>query len=801
MAENKETRILKSNSIEEFRQKSNEISLGLGDKSLLATDLADKIFTHTASAGDYLVSPTNTRFEYKKEETVDNTGGYILLTGSPTVGAGFAAGASVTQSGGYSATIVSASTTKILVKNSSGTFSSSSTLTAGSSTIAGSAIRSLVAESYKKAELIVKVGSTVYTQDATSTTGFHVPNHAGSVTLTGGPDVSDFEEGAVAYQGTNLANATWQGTILDCSATLLRTKTISGTFSASTQIKVDGGTDTISGSNHGAITNEDQTFGRLIEFNTPLAAGNAVQIISTNLVDAINEVQDDVGTIASLAAGISDRSDLVTATNSLKTEIGTASLDTSATTLRGAVNELHTEIVSNDTDIATNATNIGSAQTAITSLQGTVNTISGDYATGTAFNTLTNTVNAIDVLATFAQDDAPNSGMGTGDIWLDTNDDNKLYRWSGSAWVPLQPGAAALSANSTAITSLENALQGFTGSGAVSTAVTGLQNSVSNNAGNITANADSITALESTVDNGTTGVAATASALSNLQTSVSSIPVQFFQANAPSSGHVTGDYWIDSDDNKLYRYNGSAWIAIRDSLLTSTASALSQLQTTVGDNTADISTNATAISDEVQARATAVSQVSAVTNAKNQTFVGTSAPTAIAAGDLWIDTDDNNKLYRATAAGTSNWVAVRDNSNDTKATIFAQSNQPTALAVGDIWIETDNDDKVYRWSGSAWTPVGIPTQASVTTLSSAVTDIEGNAAASYVLQVNANGAVAGMVIEANATDSEGDTGNRNFDYLSNGFKVRNTSSEMNTNNATYIFMAFAESPFQTANAK
>ena len=40
-----------------------------------------------------------------------------------------------------------------------------------------------------------------------------------------------------------------------------------------------------------------------------------------------------------------------------------------------------------------------------------------------------------------------------------------------------------------------------------------------------------------------------------------------------------------------------------------------------------------------------------------------------------------------------------------------------------------------------------------------------------------------------------------FDYVSNGFKVRNTSSEMNTNNVTYIFIAFAESPFQTANAK
>ena len=40
-----------------------------------------------------------------------------------------------------------------------------------------------------------------------------------------------------------------------------------------------------------------------------------------------------------------------------------------------------------------------------------------------------------------------------------------------------------------------------------------------------------------------------------------------------------------------------------------------------------------------------------------------------------------------------------------------------------------------------------------------------------------------------------------FDYISNGFKVRNTSSEMNGSGVTYIFVAFAESPFQTANAK
>ena len=40
-----------------------------------------------------------------------------------------------------------------------------------------------------------------------------------------------------------------------------------------------------------------------------------------------------------------------------------------------------------------------------------------------------------------------------------------------------------------------------------------------------------------------------------------------------------------------------------------------------------------------------------------------------------------------------------------------------------------------------------------------------------------------------------------FDFLSNGFKVRGTFGDVNTSADTYIFAAFAESPFQTANAK
>ena len=44
-------------------------------------------------------------------------------------------------------------------------------------------------------------------------------------------------------------------------------------------------------------------------------------------------------------------------------------------------------------------------------------------------------------------------------------------------------------------------------------------------------------------------------------------------------------------------------------------------------------------------------------------------------------------------------------------------------------------------------------------------------------------------------------GNGEIDLVSNGFKCRNTDGGINGNNINYVYLAFAESPFQTANAK
>lgn len=94
---------------------------------------------------------------------------------------------------------------------------------------------------------------------------------------------------------------------------------------------------------------------------------------------------------------------------------------------------------------------------------------------------------------------------------------------------------------------------------------------------------------------------------------------------------------------------------------------------------------------------------------KNKIFRQTSAPTATAIGDLWIDTDDGNKLYYWT--GTA-WVSVQDNAiataqatADSKIKTFYQASAPTATGVGDIWFDTDDGFKQYFWSGTTWTSV------------------------------------------------------------------------------------------------
>ena len=91
-----------------------------------------------------------------------------------------------------------------------------------------------------------------------------MPNYSANIPLLNSPTVTAFTEGSTVYQGTNLASATFSGTVLSASATDLKLKNHTGSFNASAVIKIDGSSSTITGANHQDISNKDTTIGNAI---------------------------------------------------------------------------------------------------------------------------------------------------------------------------------------------------------------------------------------------------------------------------------------------------------------------------------------------------------------------------------------------------------------------------------------------------------------------------------------------------------------------------------------------------------
>jgi hypothetical protein len=54
---------------------------------------------------------------------------------------------------------------------------------------------------------------------------------------------------------------------------------------------------------------------------------------------------------------------------------------------------------------------------------------------------------------------------------------------------------------------------------------------------------------------------------------------------------------------------------------------------------------------------------------------------------------------------------------------------------------------------------------------------------------------------ANTSDADATFSPSQIDFISNGFKLRGTAAGLNANGGTYIFAAFAESPFKTSLAR
>lgn len=99
-----------------------------------------------------------------------------------------------------------------------------------------------------------------------------------------------------------------------------------------------------------------------------------------------------------------------------------------------------------------------------------------------------------------------------------------------------------------------------------------------------------------------TADAALASDITTLSATVGTKNRTYYQSTAPVNNPpaivlASGDLWIDSDDDKLYRYSGSSWVNVQDN--------------EIAVNTAAISNEATARATADSANATAINAVTA----------------------------------------------------------------------------------------------------------------------------------------------------------------------------------------------
>jgi hypothetical protein len=323
-------------------------------------------------------------------------------------------------------------------------------------------------------------------------------------------------------------------------------------------------------------------------------------------------------------------------------------------------------------------------------------------AQGTADTALTTAQSKI---TTYYQTSAPVSA-NVGDLWIDTDNGNQLYRYSGSSWDSVQDALiqAAYVAAGDAQATADGKIQTFAQTDPPANPADNL------GVGDLWVDTDdsnklyrwSGTSWVLVRDGGiTTAQADAASALAaaeSAQAAADGKVTAFFQTTAPTSGMADGDLWFDTDDsNKMYRFDGgtSTWVLSADTRISSAVTAAANAQATA--------------------------------DGKIVTFYQTGPPSATAVGDLWVDTDDNNKLYRASAAGTGSWVSVQDGligtaiSNaalaqttaDGKVTYFVQSTAPTYTGAANtaVWINTGNDNLRLTWSGSAWVARTISTGA------------------------------------------------------------------------------------------
>ena len=408
---NNESKVLKNNTLEQWRQKTNEVSHHLGDVDQLDSRLTDKVYTYSStsessfSVFDNDASSKNLRFELKPEESIDAPA-TIIMTGNPTIPSSFVTNITLYQgssgSESFTGNINYINVNKISLKNTTGSFDPSLPIKYSTDSIAASKLVRLVSESYKVGYVKVTQDNVIAYQELRQD-GFHVPNLSLRVVLTGSPTIpASFTEGAVVTQSNGFSGVLYKATTSE-----LLFKSHSGTFSTTAFAGVPhtDANNRLAASNLSSVTQSDVSLGNAIELHT-IPSSDDVVITSTNAIDAIVEIQDDIGEIASL--GTTDKSDIVSSINEIETAARGSNSDY---TLSTTAQNFRDAIIEHETDIG-NMTFTGLSATDISAALRELRTELGNHASLGTTHTA-DAVGAINELETAIRGSAGNYTIGT----------------------------------------------------------------------------------------------------------------------------------------------------------------------------------------------------------------------------------------------------------------------------------------------------------------------------------------------------------------------------------------------------
>lgn len=95
-----------------------------------------------------------------------------------------------------------------------------------------------------------------------------------------------------------------------------------------------------------------------------------------------------------------------------------------------------------------------------------------------------------------------------------------------------------------------------------------------------------------------------------------------------------------------------------------------------------------------------------------------------------------------------NDAATAQATADDKVTTFYQASAPTAVAVGDLWFDTDDSNKLYRWSGSAW----VEARDAAAAAASLALNADGTVKSAKVLATSLSADALNKIVSATATN-------------------------------------------------